>query len=197
MEALLLWQFYFLGMKTCKIRHLAIERSQIDKCVDLVSEQYWFLLVHTLLVSANLHKQILGRNMARIIYIVSLFFMISRSRRTTTLCRTRHLYTYRMRTDCLTVNLSTSARNGVSASLFCIKSIGVGDTCRTACMAVNHLIARLIGRIRTCYHLKTRRNVGSPEVVHTLGINTIRQTEVLAGRYMRRGRNRNALCVST
>ena len=94
METLLLWQFYFLGMKTSKVWHLAVERSQIDKSVNLVCQQYRFLFVNTLFIGTNLYKEVFGRDMTSIVDIVTLVLMILRSRRTTTLCCSRHLNVY-------------------------------------------------------------------------------------------------------
>ena len=62
METLLLWQRYFLSMETCELRHLTFELCQVNESINLICEQDRLLLIHLLLIGANLYKQVSTRD---------------------------------------------------------------------------------------------------------------------------------------
>ena len=59
-EALLLGQWHLLHVEARQIGHLALELGQIDGGIDLIGQQHRFLLVHALLVGADLDEELVA-----------------------------------------------------------------------------------------------------------------------------------------
>ena len=58
MEALLLREWYLLGMEARQVGHLAVKLRKVYESIYLVGEQYRFLLVYRALVCADLYEEV-------------------------------------------------------------------------------------------------------------------------------------------
>ena len=187
-ETLLLGQIDLLRIEALQVGHVASQLGERYKGVDLIGKQDGLLFVDALLVGADLDKEVGAGDVAACIAHLAAIIVVLALTAAATLGRSGNLDGEGIRGDALAIDHHVGRRDGKRAVLRGTDDISIGDRRGGARVAVDHLIARLHGAVRSYEHVEFLRDVASTEITDILRIDRIRQTELLTHRHMRRRR---------
>ena len=188
-------------MEALQIWHFTFQLRQINLCIYLIGQQDRFLFMNRFLIGRNLDEKISTRNRrtslshTRFIIHIGTSVHIRSTIGISGMTRNTHLNS--TRSNSLTIYYSMRRSYRIRTILCSIQSISNSNGRRRTGMSVNHLIAGLLGSIRTGNHFQSFWYSAHAEFLHITRINSVSQTEVLTRRHMRWSRYNNMLSSGT
>ena len=116
----------------------------------------------------------------RIAHLTAVIVVLTLARAAATLCRARYLDGERIRGDALAIDHHMGRRDGKRTVLRGTDDISIGNRRGRTRVTIDHLITRLHGAVRPYEHIELLRNITSTEIADILGIDRVRQSELLA-----------------
>ena len=188
LKALLLRQRDFLRMEAVEFGHLSFQLRQVHQRIYFIGQQYRLLLIDPLFVGTDLDEEVGTRDGRTGCTRLGRHLLLTLSSPTLSGLRlTRDGNLQRAGRHGLSLGSNVSCRKGERAVLHSHDNIGKGNRRRLAGVAVDNLETGLRRAAGAHQHLEGVGQVAHTEVADILGVDRVRQTELLAHRHVRRG----------